>query len=60
MVMPIWRAYGDSLKKIKTGLEETPPDPAMPLIGMYLEKTIIQKDPRTTVSTAAAFTIAKT
>ena len=47
--------YGDSLKKIKTGLEKTPPDPAIPLIGIYLEKIIIQKDTCTPVFTAALF-----
>ena len=51
--------YGDSLKKIKTGLEKTPPYPAIPLIGIYLEKIIIQKDTCTPVFTAALFTIAK-
>ena len=33
--------YGGSLKKTKT---ELPYDPAIPLLGIYPEKTIIQKD----------------
>ena len=41
------------LKKLK----ELPNDPAIPLLCMYLEKTIKQKDP---VFTAALFTMAKT
>ena len=35
-------------------------DPAIPLLGIYLEKTIIRKDPCTPVFIAALFTIAKT
>ena len=35
-------------------------DPAIPLLGIYPEKTIIQKDTHTLMFTAALFTIAKT
>ena len=35
-------------------------DPAIPILGIYLEKTIIQKDTCTPMFTAALFTIAKT
>ena len=35
-------------------------DPAIPLLGIYLEKTLIQKDTCTPMFTAALFTIAKT
>ena len=35
-------------------------DPAIPLLGIYPEKTIIQKESCTTVFTAALFTIART
>ena len=45
------------LKKIKI---ELPYDPAIPLLGIYLKKTITQKDTCTPVFTAALFTIAKT
>ena len=38
---------------------ELPYDPAIPLLGIYPEKTIIQKESRTTVFTAALFTIAR-
>ena len=36
-----------------------PYDPAIPLLGIYLEKTIIQKDTCTPMFIAALFTIAK-
>ena len=45
------------LKKLKIDL---PYDPAIPLLGIYPEKTIIQKGTRTTTFTAALFTIART
>ena len=45
------------LKKLKL---ELPYDPAIPLLGIYLNKTIIQKDIGTPMFTAALFTIAKT
>ena len=38
---------------------ESQNDPAIPLLRMYLEKTIIQKDACTPMFTAALFTIAK-
>ena len=39
---------------------ELPCDPAVPLLDIYLNKTIIQKDTYTPVFIAALFTIAKT
>ena len=45
------------LKKLKL---ELPNDPAIPLLGMYPEKTIIHKESCTTMFIAAQFTIAKT
>ena len=39
---------------------ELPYDPAIPLLGIYPDKTIIQKDTRTPMCIAALFTIAKT
>ena len=44
------------LKKLKI---EIPYDPAIPLLGIYPEKTIIQKDTCTTMFIATLFTIAK-
>ena len=43
-------------KKLKI---ELPYDPAIPLLGIYPEKTIIQKDICTPMFTAALFTIAR-
>ena len=45
------------LKKLKI---ELPYDPAIPLLGIYPEKTIIQKESCTTLFIAALFTIART
>ena len=45
------------LKKLKI---ELPHDPAIPLLGIYLEKNMVQKDTCTPMFTAALFTIAKT
>ena len=41
MVQPLWRTVWRFLKKLKM---ELPYDPAIPLLGIYPEKTIIQKD----------------
>ena len=49
--------YGVSSKKLKI---ELPYDPAIPLLGIYPDKTIIWKNSYTTMFTAALFTIAKT
>ena len=40
MVQPLWRTVWRFLKKLHI---ELPYDPAIPLLGIYLEKTIIQK-----------------
>ena len=47
--------YAGSLKKLKIELSY---DSAIPLLGIYPEKTVIQKDTCTPVFTAALFTIA--
>ena len=57
MVQPLWKIVWRFLKKLKI---ELPYDPAIPLLGIYLEKTIIQKDTCTPVFTAALFTVAQT
>ena len=56
MIQPLWRKVWRFLKKLKI---ELPYDPAIPLLGIYPEKTIIQKDTCTPVFTAALFTIAR-
>ena len=45
------------LKKLKI---ELPYNPAIPLLGIYPEKTIIQKESCTTMFIAALFTITRT
>ena len=49
--------YGGSLKKLQI---ELPYDPAIPLGGIYPEKTIIQKESCTTMFIAVLFTITRT
>ena len=59
MVQPLWRTVWRFLKKLKIKL---PYDSAIPLLDIYPEKTksLIQKDPCTTVFIAALFTIVRT
>ena len=57
MIQPLWRTIWRLLQKLKL---ELPYDPAIPLLGIYPEKAIIQKDSWTTVFIAALFTIART
>ena len=57
MVQPLWKIVWRFLKKLKI---ELPYDPAIRLLGIYPDKTIIQKDTCTPMFTAALFTIAKT
>ena len=57
MIPPLWRTVWRFLKKQKI---ELPYDPAVPLLGIYSEKTIIQKESCTTMFTPAPFTIART
>ena len=40
LIQPLWRTVWKFLKKLKI---ELPYDPAIPLLGIYPEKTIIQK-----------------
>ena len=56
MIQPLWRTVWRFLKKLK---RELPYDPAIPLLGIYPEKTIIQKDTCTPMCIAALFTIAR-
>ena len=57
MIQPLWRTVWRFLKKLKI---ELPYNPAIPLLGIYPEKTIIQKESYTTVFIAALFTIVRT
>ena len=57
MVQPLWRTVWRFLKKLKV---ELPYDPALPLLGIYLEKNTVQKYTCTPVFIETLFTIAKT
>ena len=57
MIHPLWRTVWRFLKKLKV---ELPYDPAIPLLGIYPEKTRTQKESCITMFIAALFTIAKT
>ena len=57
MIQTLWRTIWRFLKKLKI---ELPYDPALPLLGIYPEKTTIQKESCTTVFLAALFPIART
>ena len=57
LIQPLWRTVCRFLKKLKI---ELPYDPAIPLLGIYPEKTIIQKESCTTVFIAALFTVGRT
>ena len=48
------------MRRVKKKKRELPYDPAIPLLGIYTEKTIIQKESCTTMFIAALFTIART
>ena len=50
LIQPLWRAVWRCLKKLKI---ELPYDLAIPLLGIYPEKTVIQKDTRTSMFIAA-------
>ena len=57
LIQPLWRTVWRFLNKLKI---ELPYDPAVPLLGIYPEKTIIQKDTCTSMFIAILFTIART
>ena len=57
MVQPLWKAVWRCLRKLKI---ELPFDLAMPLPGIYPEKTTTRKDTCTPMFIAALFAIAKT
>ena len=56
MIQPLWRTVWRFLKKLKI---ELPYDPAIPLLSIYPEKTIIQKDTGTPIFIPALFPIAR-
>ena len=56
LIQPLWRTVWTFLKNLKI---EPPYDPAIPLLGVYPEETIIQKDTCNPMFIAALFTIAR-
>jgi len=57
LVKPLWKTGQRCLRKLKI---ELPYDPAIPLLGIYPEKTMTRKDTCTPMFIAALFAIAKT
>ena len=57
LIQPLWRTVWRFLRELKI---ELPFDTAIPLLGIYSENTIIQKESCTTMFIAALFTIART
>ena len=57
LIQTLWRTVWRFLKKLKI---ELPYDPAIPPLGIYPEKTIIQKESCIKMFIAALFTIART
>uniref|UniRef100_A0A8D1U226 Uncharacterized protein n=1 Tax=Sus scrofa TaxID=9823 RepID=A0A8D1U226_PIG len=55
-LQPLWKTGWRYLRKLNIQL---PYDPAIPLLGIYLEKNFIQKDTSTPIFTAVLFTGAK-
>ena len=56
-VQPLWRTLWTFLKKLKI---ELPYDLAIPLVGIYPEKNMVQKDTCTPMFIAALSTVART
>jgi len=57
LVQTLWKTVWSFCKKLKIELLY---DLAIPLLGIYQGKTVIQKDACTTVFTAPLFTITRT
>ena len=57
MVQPLWKMVWRYLRKLYI---ELPYDPAIPLLGIYLDKTFLEKDTCTCMFIATLFTIPKT
>ena len=57
MIQPLWKMVWRFLKKL--GIIQ-PYDPAIPVLGMYPEKTKVENDTGTPMFIVALFTIATT
>ena len=56
LVQLLWKTVWKYLRKLNI---ELPYDPAIPLLGIYLDKTFLKKDTCTGMLIAALFAIAK-
>ena len=56
-VQPLWRTVWRYLRNLYI---ELPYDPTIPVWGIYLDKTLLKRDPCTHMFLAALFTIART
>ena len=56
LVQPLWRTVWRFLKKLEI---ELPYDPAIPLLGIYVEETRIERDTCTPIFITALFIIAR-
>ena len=56
LVQPLWRTVGRFLKKLEIELSY---DPAIPLLGIHIEKTRIERDTCSPMFIAALFTTAR-
>ena len=57
LVQPLWKMVWKYLRKLNI---ELPYDTAIPLLGLYQDKTFVEKDTQTHIFIAALFMIAKT
>ena len=57
MVQPLWKTVWSYLRNL---YKELPYDPEIPLLGIYPDKTFLEKDTCTCMFIAALLTIAKT
>ena len=57
LVQPLWKTVWRFLRKLKIAL---PYDPAILLLGIYPDKTVIKRETFTPMFIAALFTISKT
>ena len=57
LVQPLWRTVWRYLRNLYI---ELPYDPAIPLLGIYPDKTLLKRDTCTLMFIAALFTIART
>ena len=57
LVQPLWRTVWRFLKKLEV---ELPYNPEIPLLGIHIKETIIERGMCTSMFIAALFTIART